>query len=391
MHCGLSPKCQVKSRSVLFRVISFMNWSDLRVAIVGPLPPPAGGMANQTRQLAELLQGEGAHVDVVQVNPPYKPAWVANLKGLRAVFRLIPYFFRLWNATGRANLVHVMANSGWSWHLFAAPAVWVASLRGVPVVVNYRGGEADRFLSKHASIVRATMRRASSLVLPSGFLLEVFARHGMRGRVVPNIVNMERFQPDAEHALDPSSPHLVVARNLEYIYGNDIALKAFSKVLEVIPCARLSIAGSGPDLVRLTALAEQLGVSDRVRFTGRLDRDEMAALYRQADVMLNPTRVDNMPNSVLEAMASGLPVVATSVGGVPFIVEHEKTALLVPADDEDALATETLRLLRDPDLRARLTRAGVASAREYRWSDVRTKLADVYQAASMQDLIRGAA
>ncbi len=348
-------------------------------------------MANQTRQLAELLQGEGAYVDVVQVNPPYKPAWVANLKGLRAVFRLIPYFFRLWNATGRANLVHVMANSGWSWHLFAAPAVWVASLRGVPVVVNYRGGEADRFLSKHASIVRATMRRASSLVLPSGFLLEVFACHGMRGRIVPNIVNVERFQPDAEHSLDPSAPHLVVARNLEHIYGNDIALKAFAKVLEVIPGARLSIAGSGPELASLTALAEQLGVSERVSFTGRLDRDEMAALYRQADVMLNPTRVDNMPNSVLEAMASGLPVVATSVGGVPFIVEHERTALLVPADDEDALASETLRLLRDPELRARLSRAGVASAREYRWSDVRTKLADVYQAASMQELIRGAA
>ncbi|HRQ56519.1 MAG TPA: glycosyltransferase family 4 protein [Azoarcus taiwanensis] len=368
-----------------------MNWSDLRVAIVGPLPPPAGGMANQTRQLAELLQGEGAYVDVVQVNPPYKPTWVANLKGLRAVFRLIPYFFRLWNATGRANLVHVMANSGWSWHLFAAPAVWVASLRGVPVVVNYRGGEADRFLSKHASIVRATMRRASSLVLPSGFLLEVFACHGMRGRVVPNIVNVERFQPDAEHSLDPSAPHLVVARNLEHIYGNDIALKAFAKVLEVIPGARLSIAGSGPELASLTALAEQLGVSERVSFTGRLDRDEMAALYRQADVMLNPTRVDNMPNSVLEALASGLPVVATSVGGVPFIVEHEKTALLVPAEDEDALASETLRLLRDPELRVRLSRAGVASAREYRWSDVRTKLADVYQAASMQELIRGAA
>lgn len=379
MHCGLSPKCQVKSRSVLFRVISFMNWSDLRVAIVGPLPPPAGGMANQTRQLAELLQGEGAYVDVVQVNPPYKPAWVANLKGLRAVFRLIPYFFRLWNATGRANLVHVMANSGWSWHLFTAPAVWVASLRGVPVVVNYRGGEADRFLSKHASIVRATMRRASSLVLPSGFLLEVFACHGMRGRIVPNIVNVERFQPDAEHSLDPSAPHLVVARNLEHIYGNDIALKAFAKVLEVIPGARLSIAGSGPELASLTALAEQLGVSERVSFTGRLDRDEMAALYQQADVMLNPTRVDNMPNSVLEAMASGLPVVATSVGGVPFIVEHGRTAILVPPENPQALAEAVMDVVARPGRLAALAASAVEESRRYRWEAVRETLASAYE------------
>ncbi len=74
----------------------------------------------------------------------------------------------------------------------------------------------------------------------------------------------------------------------------------------------------------------------------------MAALYRSADVMLNPSLADNMPISVLEALASGVPVVTTNVGGVPYLVEHEKTALLVPPQNPEAMAEAVLLLLNDP-------------------------------------------
>lgn len=347
-----------------------MNFSDLRILLVGPLPPPAGGMANQTRQLAELLRGEGARVELVQVNAPYRPAWAERLKGARALFRLLPYLLRLWRGAGRADLMHVMANSGWSWHLFAAPAIWIGRLRGVPVVVNYRGGEAGAFLARSAAVVRASMRRAASLVLPSGFLLEVFARHGMPGRVVANIVDLERFRP-APTARTGGGPHLVAARNLETIYGNDVVLRAFALLAPHYPDARLSIAGSGPQAEALAALARTLGIADRVRFTGRLDRDQMAALYRDADLMLNASRVDNMPNAILEALASGLAVVSTDAGGIPFIVRQRETAMLVPVDDPVAMAAAAREVLDAPALRASLAAAGLRDAGRYRWSSVR--------------------
>lgn len=144
-----------------------MNFSGLRAALVGPLPPPAGGMANQTWQLAELLRQEGASVELVQVNVPYRPAWVERFRGLRALVRLFPYGVALWRAAGRADIVHVMASSGWAWHLFAAPAVWIGRARGRPVVVNYHGGEAEGFLQRSAARVRPTVRRASQLLFPS--------------------------------------------------------------------------------------------------------------------------------------------------------------------------------------------------------------------------------
>ena len=89
-----------------------MNWSALRIAIVGPLPPPAGGMAGQTQQLGELLRNEGADVHLVQTNAPYWPRWAAGIRGVRAATRLTGYVARLWFAAGKVQIFHVMANSG---------------------------------------------------------------------------------------------------------------------------------------------------------------------------------------------------------------------------------------------------------------------------------------
>ena len=138
-----------------------MNWSLLHIAIVGPLPPPAGGMAGQTRQLAELLEREGATVRIVQSNMPYWPSWIARLRGIRAATRLVAFAASLWRVAGDVQILHVMANSGWSWHLFAAPAIWIGRLRGVRVLVNYRGGEAEAFLTRSLRWIRPSLRAAS--------------------------------------------------------------------------------------------------------------------------------------------------------------------------------------------------------------------------------------
>lgn len=360
-----------------------MKLQGLRIALVGPLAPPAGGMANQTRQLAELLAGDGASVELVQVNAPYRPDWIARIRGGRALFRLLPYLARLWHASGRADVVHVMANSGWSWDLFAAPAIWIASARRVPVIVNYRGGEADAFLARAAGRVSTSLRRAELLVLPSGYLREVFARYGMHGRIVPNIIDLDRFSPGGK-SRDFGAPKFVVARNLEPIYGIDIALRAFAIVLGRYPKASLAVTGSGPSEANLKALAQSLGIGDAVKFTGQLDRAVMQDLYKNTDIALNPSTVDNMPNSVLEALACGLPVVSTNVGGVPFMVTHGETALLVPPGQPEAMAEALLRLIEDAPLRARLIAGGLHAARQYGWGAVKLVLAQAYEDALAQ-------
>ena len=350
----------------------------VKIAIVGPLPPPSGGMANQTRQLARLLEESGFIVDIVQTNAPYSPAWIGRVWGLRALFRLPPYVYRLWRAAGQVDLFHVMANSGWAWHLWAAPAVWIAAARARPTIVNYRGGNADAFLSRQRRWVLPTLARASTLAVPSEFLHAVFRRHGVDAEIVPNIVDLALFYPVGRQS---RGPHLVVTRNLEEIYDIPTAVRAFQRIRARHFEAKLTIAGSGPCRGALEGLCRDLGLSTSVTFTGRLDNAQVAELYRAADLLLNASRVDNMPVSLLEAMASGVPIVTTNVGGIPYLVEDGRTALLVPSADPVAMADAALRVLGNPELAERLRAAGLVAAQQYTWARVRSQLLAIYSRA----------
>ncbi len=352
---------------------------SLHIGLVGPLPPPSGGMANQTQQLAKLLSEEGLTIELVQTNRPYQPIWVGHIVIVRAFFRLIFYVIHLWNVAAHVDLFHVMANSGWSWHLFTVPAVWIARFRQVPVVINYRGGEAAQFFEQSFRWIKPTLETSSCVVVPSRFLEEVFMRRDIETKIVSNIIDLERFSSLSNSSKKPVAPHLLVARNLEQIYDNATAIRAFKEILKEFPNATLTIAGTGPEKPNLVALVNQSELEGRVTFTGRVDTQQMPALYQSAHVMLNPSRVDNMPNSVLESLASGVPVVSTNVGGIPFLVEHEKNVLLVPPQNSKAMTEAVCHLLKDDELTNNLTRAGLALVQQFSWPVVREQWLDVYQ------------
>ncbi len=369
-----------------------MTFSTLRIALVGPLPPPAGGMANQTLQLSSLLEASGATVQLVPVNAPCWPAWAANIKGLRAALRLTNYLRRLWRAADQVDLFHVMANSGKSWHLFAAPAIWIARIRGKGIVVNYRGGEADRFFCQQRYLVALSLNRADAIIVPSCYLADVFARHGFCASIVPNIIDVDRFSAAVPgvpaNVPSADAPLLLVARNLEAIYDNANALRAFAIIKVTLPQARLCIAGCGPERSMLEHLAMQLGVDSAVAFPGSIEHGAMAALYRSAALVLNPSLVDNMPNSVLEALACGVPIVSTDVGGIPALLQHDVTALLVAPGDPQAMAQAALALLLAPARARRIAAAGHAFVQQFGWPQVAPMLLAQYRRVLHQPLRR---
>lgn len=338
-------------------------------------------MANQAQQLEQLLRQNGAEVRFVRVNEPYKPDWVADLKGIRSVFRLVPYLYQLSRQIRSSDVVHLLANSGWSWHLFAAPAIWIGWLLKKPVIINYRGGEAETFFERSWRWVIPTLNKGRQVIVPSAFLQRVFARRGMPSEIVPNILDIERFDFKDKKPFDSDAPHLVVTRNLEKIYGVDTVLKAFALIVKKVPQARLTVAGSGPEDETLKQLAASLELSSNVDFCGRLEPTQIVQLYQQADVLLNASRVDNSPNSLIEALASSVPVVSSNVGGIPDLVEHKQSALLVDAEAPEALAEATLQVLNDQGLREKLVEQGKQVALRFDKHSVLDKLAVVYREA----------
>ena len=352
----------------------------LKVGLIGPLPPPSGGMANQTRQLARLLAEAGVSVELVQVNAPYRPEWMGEVWGLRALFRLLPYLARLWRCAGRVDLFHVMANSGWAWHLFAAPAVWLASLRGKPVIINYRGGEADSFFASQFHWVnppwRAAWRpRGCAVIVPSGFLEAVFAKRGVKTERSPtsSISRVSGRLSPLGTVPPPSSPATSKT--------STTSPRRFGRVCPDSPglsrAARLTVAGSGPRLAGLEALCDELQIAEAVRFTGRLDNEHMADLYRDADLLLN------LPGEQHANFAAGGDGQRSayrqhrcrrnSLSGRTRRQRHAGTTGTTGGDGSRAL-----RVLDDPALAARLRDAGLARARRYTWPLVSERLFAMY-------------
>ncbi len=223
-------------------------------------------------------------------------------------------------------------------------------------VLNYHSGEAEDHLERWRRSAIPVVRLADALVVPSGYLVDVFARFGLRARVVANIVDLDQFQFRARR---PLRPVFLSNRNFEAHYNVACVLRAFALIQNRYRDARLIVAGDGSQRRQLQRLADELQLVN-VAFVGRVSPDHMPSLYAAADVYLNAPDIDNMPGSILEAFASGLPVVTTDAGGIPYIVRHGETGLLVPRGNHEGIAAAAIRLLQDASLSERL----VGSARE---------------------------
>jgi glycosyltransferase involved in cell wall biosynthesis len=148
-------------------------------------------------------------------------------------------------------------------------------------------------------------------------------------------------------------------RSFHPLYGPEVAIRVLSRVRKVYPEATLVMGGQDHDNRALVEQqARDLGLQSAVRFCGFLDMNRKIAEAGEADIFLNTNHIDNAPVTLLEACALGLPVVTTSVGGVPDLVTHGETALLVPDNDDEAMAKEVVRLLNDPNCAARLSTNG---------------------------------
>jgi glycosyltransferase involved in cell wall biosynthesis len=193
--------------------------------------------------------------------------------------------------------------------------------------------------------------------------------HGLRATVIPNVIDIEAYP---YHQRSELRPHLLWMRTFHPIYNPEMAVRVLARLQRVIPEATLVMAGQEKgQQAAVQRLACELGVGDTIRFPGFLGMDDKFRAGTAADIFLNTNRVDNMPVSVIEACAMGLPVVATSVGGVPDLLTDGETGLLVPDDDDAMMAARVIELLRNPVLASRLSANGRQLAERSSWNSVK--------------------
>lgn len=309
--------------------------------------------------------------------PPAPFDRLLQVKFARTLVTQACYWPLLVREIARADVVHVFSASYFSFLLAPLPAIVVARLFGKPVVLNYHSGEAPDHLARSAFARHVLRSWVRVNVVPSTFLRDVFSTFGIPARVVANTIDLRQFDCRVRH---PLRPRLISTRNLEPHYNVACTLRAFARVQARHPDASLTVVGSGSQDRALRTLASELGLRNVV-FAGRVPPGEMSRYYADADIYVQSPSVDNMPLSVLEAFASGLPVVSTKVGGVPSILTGGEHGTLVPDNDAEALAMAVLNLLDQPDRARWMAAKARASCAAYQWPVVREGWLAAYAAA----------
>ena len=351
--------------------------SPVRVVLVGPSMDILGGQAVQVaRLLRRLRELEGIDVAFLPVNPRLsRPLRLfQRIKYVRTIVTSIAYVFSLLMELRKYDVVHAFSASYTSYLLAPLPAMLIARLYGKRIVLNYRSGEAPDHLARSRLAVR-TMRFADEIVVPSGYLVEVFARFGLQARAILNFVDLDNLD---YRVRTETRPLFLSNRNLEPLYNVRCTLRAFALIQREEPGARLTVVGDGAERNALEALARRLGLRN-VEFVGKVAPQRMREFYDASDVYMNSPNIDNMPNSIIEAFASGIPVVTTNAGGIPFIVTHGETGLMVERDDHEGLARLALTLVRTPALGCEIAlRARDVCLTRYVWEAVAGEWESLY-------------
>lgn len=269
------------------------------------------------------------------------------------LLKALAVFARLLLA-GNVSLVHVhaaMRGSFWRKGLFVS----LAHARGVPVLLHLHGSEFRAFFESQPQWRKRLIRRRLERVARVLVLSESWKRYigeiapGARIVAVPNYV-------DVPPAVDPRSRDgrallfLGLVGNRKGVFD---LIPAFAAVHRQVPDARMTIAGNG-DVERARAEADRLGLVDAVALPGWTGGDAKTALLQTAGIYVLPSYNEGLPMSVLEAMACGLPVITTRVGGIPELIEHGRNGLLIDAGDREQLASAMALLLGDDALRLRM-------------------------------------
>lgn len=243
----------------------------------------------------------------------------------------------------------------------------ISKFLGKPCLLVLRGGGLPELARKNPERVRKVLASASVCAVPSRFLLEEMRAYREDLLLIPNPIDLAAY---AFRPRDRPGPRLIWIRAFHEIYNPTLAPRVLALLSKEFSEATLVMIG--PDkgdgsLESVRRTAADLRVLDRLSLPGGIPKSAVPEWLDKGDIFLNTTNVDNTPVSVLEAMACGLCVISTRVGGIPYLLEDGREALLVPPDDADAMANAARRVLVETNLAASLSRGGRALAERFDW------------------------
>jgi glycosyltransferase involved in cell wall biosynthesis len=339
-----------------------------RLLLVANFLSTNGGSRSVMEDLADRLRAEGERIICTSA---YRAGWRRSADMLLTALRRRTDY----------DVAVIDLYSGRAFWWGEALATLLVRLR-CPFVFVLRGGSLPERAAQQPARVRACLRRAAAIVAPSPFLRETMRAYAAEPLLLPNPLDNSRYEFQLRTA---PQPRLVWLRALHEIYNPTLAVEVLARLAADFPTAHLTMIG--PDKgdgswQRVEQMARALGVADRLAIRGGVAKRDVPAWLNSGDIFLNTTNVDNTPMSVLEAMACGLCVVSTDVGGIPYLLADEVDSLLVSPNDGAQMATAVRRILNERGLAERLSRNARAKTEQFDWTVILPQWRELLAAVS---------
>jgi len=292
------------------------------------------------------------------------------------IYRLLDM---LWNCFKHRKSIDVVLIDTYSTQNFyyafcVALLCRLLDLKFIPVL---HGGNLPMRLKKNPKMSQAIFKPAHALVSPSVYLKEAFESFGYKKvSYIPNSLDLEKYIFNVK---DFQEVKLLWVRSFSKIYNPILAIRVLKALQDDNIKASLCMVGPDSDgsLEAVKQLAQTLKVS--VKFTGKLSKEDWIALAKEYNIFINTTNFDNMPVSVIEAMALGLPIITTNVGGLPYLITHEEDGLLVPPNSVDAFVAEIKKLINNSEVSRNLAFNARQKVEKFDWNIIKYQWIDVLQ------------
>jgi len=285
------------------------------------------------------------------------------------VTRMLDILTTIWKHRNLFQIAQIDVYSGPAF-IWAELAGLILKILQKPYILTLHGGRLPQFSRRWPMRARWLLGSAAIVTIPSRFLLETMQYYRRDLHLLPNPLDLSSY---IFQLRDAPKPQLLWLRAFHVIYNPTLAPRMLARLHLTFPAACLTMIGpdKGDGSLQLTKrVAQDLGILSQIDFPGGVPKTEVPNLLNRGDIFINTTNIDNTPISVIEAMASGLCVVSTNVGGIPYLLQNEHDALLVPPDDPSAMAAAIQRILTEPDLAERLSKNARRKAEQFDWSAI---------------------
>jgi len=283
-------------------------------------------------------------------------------------------------------MISIISNKSWAdvvlIDTYSTRNFWYAVLTaelcnklGLDYILLLHGGNLTERLKNNPKLSASLFIKAKLNVAPSRYLFEEFRQAGFGNiKYIPNSIFLKDYSFKIREVIKPK---LLWVRAFAEIYNPILAIKVLEELLKEYPDAELCMVGPEKD----ESFKECVNYAESnklpVKFTGKLTKPEWTELSKDYDIFLNTTNVDNTPVSLIEAMALGIPIISTNVGGIPYLIKDKETGLLVPYKNKLAILDAIKSLLENPNLTEKLSRNARHQAEEYDWKIVKKEWKEV--------------